>query len=117
MTWHQQAACRGANPTMFFPEKGNVTGARQARQICATCPVTAPCLEQALLDRETEGIWGNTTPKERRVLRRLVPGGVVRRYCIECGREFLGQSQERLCSDECRHDRNCDQRRAARRLA
>ena len=117
MTWHQHAACRGANPTMFFPEQGNVVSASRARQICATCPVAAPCLEQALLDCETEGIWGNTTPKERRVLRRLVPGGVMRRSCIECDRRFLGQSQQKICSDECRRERDLRQKREARRTA
>lgn len=117
MSWQQHAACRGANPAMFFPEKGNVVAARQARDICATCPVIDPCLEQALLDREAEGIWGNTTPKERRVLRRLVPGGVVRRYCIECQREFLGKPQEKICTEFCRGERDRRQKRAARRTA
>lgn len=117
MTWQQHAACRGANPNVFFPERGNTVAAHMALAVCANCPVTDPCLEQALLDCETEGVWGNTTPKQRRTLRRLVPGGVMRRTCIECHGRFLGRQQQKTCSDECRRERDLRQKREARRPA
>jgi WhiB family redox-sensing transcriptional regulator len=114
VTWRGEAACRGGNPNDFFPERGNVLGVRRALAVCASCLVTGPCLEQALLDCEDEGVWGGTTPKQRRVLRRLVPGGVMNKVCIECPRTFLGRQHQQTCSDDCRRERNSRQRRQAR---
>lgn len=117
MSWHGSAACRGCDPNDFFPERGNPVVARRALAVCSTCPVAGPCLEQALLDCESEGIWGNTTPKQRRVLRRLVPGGVMHRLCIECHKQFLGHQQQQTCSEQCRRERSLRQRREVRRSA
>jgi hypothetical protein len=41
----------------------------EARRICATCPYIEPCLNHAL-ERETDGIWGGTTPNERKEIRK-----------------------------------------------
>jgi WhiB family redox-sensing transcriptional regulator len=41
----------------------------EAKQVCAVCPVTADCLSWALRAGEPAGIWGGTTPDERRYLR------------------------------------------------
>lgn len=54
-----------------------------ARAICATCPIRLACIAAAL-DRaewEDHGIWGGTTPRQRRAMRRkhrspLALGGV-----------------------------------------
>lgn len=43
----------------------------QALTICHTCPVTTPCLHDALDNREEYGIWGATTPQDRQALQRL----------------------------------------------
>jgi hypothetical protein len=51
---------------VFFPERGETAGA--ARQVCAACPVRQPCLEYALSNRITHGIWGGLTERERRPL-------------------------------------------------
>lgn len=37
---------------------------------CAGCPVINQCLTYALENREDEGVWGGTTPKQRRNLLR-----------------------------------------------
>ncbi|TMK81786.1 MAG: WhiB family transcriptional regulator, partial [Actinobacteria bacterium] len=42
----------------------------EALSICATCPVRAQCLDYAIRNRETYGIWGGTTPDQRRRIRR-----------------------------------------------
>lgn len=60
----EPAACVGANSDLFFPERGQST--RQAREICATCPALDPCLEYALGNRIRFGIWGGTSPRQRR---------------------------------------------------
>ena len=53
---------------MFFPERGQSTKA--ARALCATCPVKAKSLEYALENKEQFGIWGGTSERERRKLRK-----------------------------------------------
>jgi WhiB family redox-sensing transcriptional regulator len=71
--WTERAACRapGTDPEVFFPASDTPPPAQlsAARQICARCPVKAPCLEWALRNGEPAGIWAGTTPAERRFLR------------------------------------------------
>ena len=64
--WSDQAACRGMDPELFFPERWELgwTDTRIARAICAGCPVCAECLETAL-QRHEYGIWGGTSEKQR----------------------------------------------------
>lgn len=38
------------------------------REICRACPVRLECLEHALTQREDQGMWGGTTPHERRAM-------------------------------------------------
>ena len=64
--WRQQAACHGTDLNLFYPERGQSAGS--ARQVCAQCPVRQPCLEYALSNRITSGIWGGLTERERRPL-------------------------------------------------
>ena len=52
---------------MFFPGRGETAG--PARQVCAGCPVRQPCLDYAITNRITYGIWGGLTERERRALR------------------------------------------------
>jgi WhiB family redox-sensing transcriptional regulator len=66
--WRTQAACRGLDPELFYPKRGTRTA--PARKVCAACPVRADCLEYALANFEKDGIWGGTTGKERRAIRR-----------------------------------------------
>lgn len=67
--WHADAACAGADLALFFPERGEPT--EPARALCRTCPVVAPCLEEALSYSEVAcpGIWAGTSARERRKLR------------------------------------------------
>ncbi len=64
--WRQQAACRGTDLDLFFPERGE--SADPARQVCARCPVRQLCLDYALSNRIMHGIWGGLTERERRTL-------------------------------------------------
>ena len=68
--WRDLAACRGEDPRLFFPATGDPV--RQARAICAACPVRIACLRYALADPVAlrHGIWGGTTPRHRREIRR-----------------------------------------------
>jgi WhiB family redox-sensing transcriptional regulator len=71
--WRLEAACRDADPELFFPEAGT-GGARAkvktARLICRGCPVSATCLNWALDTGQEAGIWGGLTEGERHRLRR-----------------------------------------------
>jgi WhiB family transcriptional regulator, redox-sensing transcriptional regulator len=65
--WRELAACRGADLEVFFPGRGETAG--PARRVCAQCPVQQPCLDYAITNRITHGIWGGLTERERRALR------------------------------------------------
>jgi WhiB family transcriptional regulator, redox-sensing transcriptional regulator len=67
--WQEDAACRGADTSVFFP--ASEADAGEAKAICATCPVAEACLEYALATRQPDGVWGGMTPTERhRLIRR-----------------------------------------------
>jgi len=67
--WTQQAACRGTETEIFFP--ANPAEEAEALSICASCPVRTQCLDYAIRNRETYGIWGGATPEQRRRMRRV----------------------------------------------
>jgi hypothetical protein len=69
--WMERAACRGADPALFFPTLGANTAAK-AKAICAGCAVRQECLEYALADPESAGVWAGMAERERRRLRRSV---------------------------------------------
>jgi WhiB family redox-sensing transcriptional regulator len=50
------AACRGADPELFFPGPGQSEAA--ARAICAACPIRPECYALALSTSQQFGIWG-----------------------------------------------------------
>jgi WhiB family redox-sensing transcriptional regulator len=69
LDWRADAACRDADPELFFPD-GDTRSARAqvktAKLICRRCPVSATCLSWALADGQQAGIWGGLTEDERR---------------------------------------------------
>jgi WhiB family redox-sensing transcriptional regulator len=67
-TWTDQAACSGTDTEIFYPSSHEEEA--EALSICATCPVRAQCLDYAIRNRETYGIWGGATPEQRRRMRR-----------------------------------------------
>ena len=70
-SWEQAAACRGTDPSLFFPVGDTGKIARQqiadAKAVCAACPVIKLCLEHAISNNE-RGIWGGTTEEERAII-------------------------------------------------
>ena len=71
--WHDHAACRDADPDLFFPG-GDIRSTRAqvktAKLICRGCPVRTICLSWALASGQEHGIWGGLTEDERRRLHR-----------------------------------------------
>ena len=72
--WRDDAACRDADPDLFFPPGTTGPALRdldEAKRICRACPARSQCLSWALDHGVTDGVWGGTTADERRVIRRL----------------------------------------------
>lgn len=68
MAWQDFASCAGADPDLFFPERGAST--RTAKSICRDCQVRDECLEFAIVSSEKFGIWGMMSERERRKIRK-----------------------------------------------
>ena len=70
--WASDAVCKDLDEeeidAYFFPQRGG--SSKAGRALCARCPVASECLELALSNGEQFGIWGGTSERERRVLRR-----------------------------------------------
>lgn len=68
--WQYRAACRDADPDVFYSpmdERGPVRRRREAaaKAFCARCPVVQECLDHALEVREPYGVWGGLSATER----------------------------------------------------
>ena len=69
MSWHERAAChQHPESEAFFGDERSQKNI--AITVCRTCPVVDECLQHALDERETEGVWGGTTPDQRKDLLR-----------------------------------------------
>lgn len=66
--WYAQASCANADPAAFFPDKGE--DVKPAQAICTGCPVREPCLQLALHEGHTDGVWGGATANQRRRMAR-----------------------------------------------
>lgn len=58
---------------MFYPDiDDKAPDYRLAKSICARCPVKPECLVYGMSgEHGAWGVWGGTTPNERRKIRRL----------------------------------------------
>lgn len=93
--WRDQAACRGHDPELWFPDPGETFKRREAIAICDTCPVLTPCAIEAHNKHIPHGIWGGQTAKQRSQIRgvradRLATinranTGRPRQTSVECG--------------------------------
>jgi WhiB family redox-sensing transcriptional regulator len=66
--WQDEALCAQVDPEIFFPEKGGST--KNAKEVCASCPVRFECLEYALNEDLDTGVYGGLSSNERRPLHR-----------------------------------------------
>ena len=64
LAWQADALCSQTDPEAFFPDKGGST--KQAKKVCAACPVREQCLQYAIDNSERYGVWGGLSEKERR---------------------------------------------------
>jgi len=66
-SWQRAAACRTADPELFFPVSSSghsLEQIDQAKAVCRTCIVRRQCLAYAIASNE-EGVWGGMTEDER----------------------------------------------------
>jgi WhiB family redox-sensing transcriptional regulator len=73
MSWQLHAACRDADPDLFFPlareDSETLAQIEVAKTYCRTCLVIQECLSYALAHGSV-GIWGGMTDAERNEMRR-----------------------------------------------
>lgn len=69
--WRTAAACRGADPELFFPEGRGRELATNAEAVafCVRCPVRRACLESELARGLPQFGWsGGKSPAEREAI-------------------------------------------------
>ena len=100
--WQSRGNCCGMDPNIFYPVRGGTNQhSDPARAICATCPVKGECLEYAI-HNEFVGIWGGTSEKQRRQIRR---DRGIKLQVAQCGtRSGYGAQRDRNepACDACR---------------
>lgn len=96
MTWNDEwaaaATCQQSRPDELF-----VRGAEQhkAKLVCASCPVRAECLAEALDNKIEWGVWGGMTERERRAVLRKRPNVTSWRTLLSAAKEaHLEAAQE-----------------------
>jgi WhiB family transcriptional regulator, redox-sensing transcriptional regulator len=70
-SWWELAACRSADPEIFFPISWTGPGradVTRAKAICADCRIQRLCLDYAIDSGQADGVWGGTTEEERRLI-------------------------------------------------
>jgi WhiB family transcriptional regulator, redox-sensing transcriptional regulator len=70
MSWLDRAACRGMDAPLFFGPGGEARPEREIREakakaVCQRCPVRVQCLDYALRNSISYGIWGGLDGEER----------------------------------------------------
>lgn len=74
-SWMDQGLCKGYT-NVFFPARGQNQKVSLAKKICERCPVKQQCLDFALDNQEMHGVWGGTSERTRRVMRRNIRNGI-----------------------------------------
>ena len=70
LLWYKRANCRDMDTNLFFPEDGhNIT--QFTREVCQLCDVRMECLNYALRNNIEYGVWGGTSPNQRRGMRHV----------------------------------------------
>ena len=67
VAWKDRAYCLGIPNDIFFAERGGSNAL--AKLICSLCEVRAECLDYAVELNNSFGVFGMTTPRNRRNIR------------------------------------------------
>lgn len=96
--WADGGACRGVDPTIFFPGHGGTYVA--AKKLCDRCKVREECLAECLeyegfgRRQYRHGMFGGFTPEERETIAEQP------RRCQCCGRSYLSVKHSTVCGNE-----------------
>jgi len=74
LDWRDQSSCKGKQEFFFSDNKASLV--REAKKICAECPVLQQCLAHGMKHDEY-GVWGGLTANERRMARRAQRSSLV----------------------------------------
>lgn len=66
--WTEYANCKNLDKSLFFPS--TVRELKLAKQVCSTCPVSSECLQYAVDNSLTYGVWGGLGESDREKLAR-----------------------------------------------
>lgn len=101
--WRAYAACKTRPDLDWFPGRG--VPLTEQKKVCASCPVKDACLEAALRNGEKDGVWGGTSERERRAIRReqgikrrMEPAAVIVNHLAELGGTWRGASARELAA-------------------
>jgi WhiB family redox-sensing transcriptional regulator len=106
LEWQREGLCAEVGLELFFLEKGS-HGSREARSVCAACPVRRECVTDALEHMEDcgpglWGVWGGTSPQQRHWLQRNFGGDVEAAvsYAMEqdCTIETVGMQPRKVAA-------------------
>ena len=97
--WQERARCQEADIGVFYPPRMTDQTAEPAKRLCQGCPVRESCLRFALATGDRYGIFGGTTPKERRVLHYTIAvatRSLAERVGVQAAARQRGTSPQRL---------------------
>src|SRR6516225_5862850 len=98
--WLAHAKCHGLPGNLFYSDhQHNNTQVQEARSVClgthpdhpGRCPVLEACLDYAIENGEKYGVWGGTSERERRRIKRQRH----RDAAIEAGRIITASASDR----------------------
>lgn len=74
----EQRKCKGVDPNLFLPERGDWRAVATARAVCRDCVVVQECFDYAMRHRLDVGVFGGTTAQRRRILlKRWLAGDII----------------------------------------
>jgi WhiB family redox-sensing transcriptional regulator len=126
--WQARGLCRDHDPERWFPVGKTGSHVRtqlveDVKEICRACPVAETCLNWALDEGITDGVWGAADEAERDEMLRgerprqvpLPPWG----HCRSCGRKRIrpGSTGRNLTCQECREAKASERRLSRLRKA
>jgi hypothetical protein len=68
LDWRKHSACRDEDPDLFFPAGHEGSSALQiehAKAVCRRCPVLDQCRQWAMDTRQSFGVWGGLSERDR----------------------------------------------------
>lgn len=97
--WSDEGLCKGLRAELFYPVRGESSD--EAKEVCMVCPVAPECLGFAVRNGERFGVWGGTSERERRRLRRGLQAYREKRgsQALQAAVDKLGPNRREVAMD------------------